>query len=122
VAVDTVVDTAGRAERPLFPPSHPKIGPRGPISKLVKRFTISWTLTKQATEPMMQNALAVRPLTQLETETLADLALGRTQCSLARQYGVSRDTIKSRIRSITVKLGAQNTAHAVYIASRQGII
>lgn len=59
------------------------------------------------------------PLTARERELLAALGSGRTNAQLARQFGVSVNTVKFHLRNLFDKIGARNRAHAVEIYLRQ---
>jgi DNA-binding NarL/FixJ family response regulator len=63
-----------------------------------------------------------RPLTRRELATLDLLADGLTVAEVGEKLGLAEDTIKSRIKRITVKLGTRNRAHSVAVAMRQGLI
>lgn len=58
-------------------------------------------------------------LTTRERELLAALGSGRTNAQLARQYGVSVNTVKFHLRNLFDKIGARNRAHAVDIYLRR---
>ena len=50
------------------------------------------------------------------------IAQGRTTEEMARQLGVSINTIRDHVRHILLKLHAVDRAHAVAIAMREGLI
>ena len=57
-----------------------------------------------------------------ERDVLVLLAEGFRTGEVAEHLSVSEHTVRSRIRTILVKLGARNREHAVAIAIRQGVI
>lgn len=61
-------------------------------------------------------------LTEVELESLRDLAAGLTHNEIADQRGVSPATIKKRLERARDVLGARNAVHAVAIATRRGLI
>jgi DNA-binding NarL/FixJ family response regulator len=61
-------------------------------------------------------------LTPKELETLKLLADGVKWDVIASTLHISRDTLKIHRNHIIEKLGANNTANAVYIAASAGII
>ena len=63
-----------------------------------------------------------RQLTHGELATLDLLADGLTALEVGEKLGLAEDTIKSRIKRITAKLGTRNRAHSVAVAMRQGLI
>ncbi len=58
-------------------------------------------------------------LTRRERELLHALGSGKTNAELARQFGVSVNTIKFHLRNLFDKIGARNRAHAVEIYVRR---
>lgn len=64
----------------------------------------------------------VEPLTPRETEVIERLAEGLPNKAIADQLGISDQTVKFHVASITGKLGASNRTEAVRIGIRRGII
>ena len=61
-------------------------------------------------------------LTPREKEVLELLAEGRSNKAIARQLGISDQTVKFHVAAISGKLGAANRTDAVRLAIRSGII
>jgi DNA-binding NarL/FixJ family response regulator len=61
-------------------------------------------------------------LTPRETEVLRCIALGHSNKLAARALDISEDTVKSHVRRILSKLGANDRTHALTIAIKRGII
>jgi LuxR family transcriptional regulator, quorum-sensing system regulator BjaR1 len=61
-------------------------------------------------------------LTPRERDVLVLLAEGFRTGEVAEHLSVSEHTVRSRIRTILVKLGARNREHAVAIAVRQRVV
>lgn len=61
-------------------------------------------------------------LTLRETEVLQLAAMGRQMKEVARELGISLDTVKERHMHLRARLGARNIAHAVFIAVSRGYI
>jgi DNA-binding NarL/FixJ family response regulator len=61
-------------------------------------------------------------LTTREIEVLQRVASGNSNKIIADQMGISEDTVKSHMRSILSKLGANDRTHAVTIALRRGFL
>ncbi len=55
-------------------------------------------------------------LTPRETAVLSLIAQGLSESAVANNLGISPNTVHSYTRIIRLKLGAQNAAHAVFIA------
>ena len=64
----------------------------------------------------------VAPLTQRETQILNYIADGNTNKQIARILNISEQTIKNHVSAILRKLNANDRAHAVFLAIRQGWI
>lgn len=64
----------------------------------------------------------VAPLTPRETQILTYIASGNTNKQIAHVLGISEQTIKNHVSSILRKLNANDRAHAVALAIRQGFI
>jgi DNA-binding NarL/FixJ family response regulator len=63
-----------------------------------------------------------QPLTPREIEVLQLLAEGLSNKSIAARLGISDQTVKFHVASITSKLGASNRTDAVRLALRRGLI
>ena len=61
-------------------------------------------------------------LTPAEVEVLRLIAGGNANKQIASQLSVSEETIKSRVKNILSKLGANDRTHAVTIGVKRGII
>ena len=61
-------------------------------------------------------------LTEREIEVLQRVAAGNSNKVIANHLAVSEDTIKTHMRNILSKLGANDRTHAVTIALKRGII
>ena len=55
-------------------------------------------------------------LTPREIDVLSLIAQGLHEAEAADTLGISPNTVHSYMRTIRIRLGAQNAAHAVYIA------
>ncbi|MDR0445956.1 MAG: LuxR C-terminal-related transcriptional regulator, partial [Oscillospiraceae bacterium] len=62
------------------------------------------------------------PLTVREKDILADICHGLSRSEIATSRGLSVNTVKASVLIIYKKLGAQNTADAIRIAVRRGLI
>ena len=61
-------------------------------------------------------------VTMREREVLQLLADGKSSDDISAQLFITRETVKSHVRHILVKLRADSRVHAVAIALREGII
>ncbi len=61
-------------------------------------------------------------LTSTETKVVRLVAEGQGNKLIARQLCVSEATVKTHLRSINSKLGANNRTHAVALARRLGLL
>jgi two-component system, NarL family, response regulator LiaR len=61
-------------------------------------------------------------VTVREREILLLLAEGKSNAAISRQLFITRETVKSHVRHILIKLRADSRAQAVAIALREGII
>jgi len=61
-------------------------------------------------------------LTARELDVIGLLARGLTSEETARLLGVSPHTVQAHSKSFRLTLGAKNTAHAVAIGLREGLI
>jgi len=64
----------------------------------------------------------VDPLTQKELSVLRLLAQGYSNSALSEKLFVSDSTIRTHLRNINMKLGAQNRTQAVFLGKRYGLI
>ena len=62
------------------------------------------------------------PLTHREREILTYVADGNTNKQIANILTISEQTIKNHVSAILRKLNANDRAHAVVLAIRQGLI
>lgn len=61
-------------------------------------------------------------LTPREVDVLRLIAMGCANKEIGARLGTTEDTIKSRVKNIIGKLGAEDRTHAVMIGLRRGII
>src|SRR5262249_41131484 len=61
-------------------------------------------------------------LTPRETDVLRLIAKGNANKSIADQLSLTEETVKSHVRSILAKLGANDRTHAVAIGLQRGVI
>ncbi len=74
-------------------------------------------IAAELAEHMIESALSGR-----ELEVLKLVAAGNTNKAVATSMFVSEDTVKSHMKNISSKLGANDRTHAVMIAVKRGII
>ena len=61
-------------------------------------------------------------LTPAEITVLRSIAAGNTNKQIADQLSITEETVKSRVKSILSKLGANDRTHAAMIGLKRGII
>ena len=61
-------------------------------------------------------------LTTKEVDVLRLIAEGNANKEIAAQLGINEETVKSRVKNLLDKLGANDRTHAVTIALKRGII
>jgi LuxR family maltose regulon positive regulatory protein len=64
----------------------------------------------------------VEPLTQKEMQVLKLLAEGYSNSAMSEKLFVSDSTVRTHLRNINMKVGAQNRTQAVSLARRYGLI
>jgi DNA-binding NarL/FixJ family response regulator len=79
--------------------------------------TVSPEVSSQVAEHAQDEALNAG-----EIEVLHLIAGGNANKEIAAQLAVSEETVKSRVRSILAKLGANDRTHAAIIGLKRGII
>lgn len=75
-----------------------------------------------AVAPSEGRARLGEPLTAREEEMVALLAQGWTDKQIARRCFISVDTVKTHLKHVYRKLGANGRTHAVGIAYRTGVL
>ena len=97
-----------------------------PINEsLMTRPKVAQRVLKQFEDiSFMGNAIetVIAPLTRRETQILNYVAEGNTNKQIADILGISEQTIKSHVSAILRKLNANDRAHAVALAIRNGWI
>jgi DNA-binding NarL/FixJ family response regulator len=61
-------------------------------------------------------------LTAREIDVLRLIAVGCANKEIAAQFSITEETVKSRVKNILLKLGANDRTHAVTIGLKRGII
>jgi DNA-binding NarL/FixJ family response regulator len=72
--------------------------------------------------PTQDEEWIVQPLTPRELEVLQLLSNGLSNKSVAERLGISDQTVKFHVASISSKLGASNRTEAVRLGLRRGLI
>jgi DNA-binding NarL/FixJ family response regulator len=75
--------------------------------------TVSHRIAEHATEDV---------LTKSEIEVLRLIAEGKANKQIADQLAIAEETVKSRVKNILSKLGADDRTHAAMIGLKRGII
>jgi DNA-binding NarL/FixJ family response regulator len=73
-------------------------------------------------DPRDGDAAVAEPLTARETQVLGLMAEGLPNKAIAGALGISDQTVKFHVASITAKLGATNRTDAVRLALRRGLV
>jgi len=65
-------------------------------------------------EPELHRGPSLQVLvTRMERAVLESLCEGKSNRMIARDYGLSEDTVKSHLRNVMAKIGARDRTHAV---------
>lgn len=89
---------------------------------LVSHFINQKALSLEVDAKQPCDPTVVKTLSPRETESLTLLALGMKRAQVAENMKISENTLRSYIESARVKLGAQNTTHAVANAVTRGLL
>ena len=108
-----------------------KAGARGYLLKNLMHMELLDTIRvvhagRKALSPEASYALAEHAtddaLTPAEVGVLRLIAAGNANKQIANQLSISEDTVKSRVKNILSKLGANDRTHAAMIGLKRGII
>ncbi len=75
-----------------------------------------------AAAQFVAESFSCEPFTQRQMEVLELLARGLANKSIARGLGVSEGTVKTHVKALLLKLGAQSRTEATSIAIRRGVV
>lgn len=91
--------------------------PRHLTARLVKEYA------QLARQPALQTPVYDSPtLTSREFQILQSIATGASNQQIAEQLGISLYTVKSHVRNLISKLGAENRWQAANIAQQMGLL
>jgi len=110
-----LVDTIKRASRGEYPINETVMSRPSVARHVLQQFQDMAMLGDRA-------ETVVAPLTQRETQILNYIADGNTNKQIARILKISEQTIKNHVSAILRKLNANDRAHAVVLAIKQGWI
>jgi len=79
------------------------------------------TLSPEASYEIAEHATD-EPLTQAEIDVLRLIAAGNANKQIADQLSITEDTVKSRVKCILSKLGANDRTQAAMIGFKRGIL
>lgn len=82
----------------------------------------AWLVALDASRDYADDSPVVEPLTEREVQVLELLAEGLSNKAIALRLGISDQTIKVHVASISGKLGAHNRTETVRLALRRGLI
>ena len=114
-AAEDIIHTIRRASQGEYPINE----------SLMTRPTIARRVLKQFEDISSMGSnieTVIAPLTRRETQILNYIAEGNTNKQIADILGISEQTIKSHVSAILRKLNANDRAHAVALAIRNGWI
>ncbi|MFE1949982.1 response regulator transcription factor [Streptomyces sp. NPDC059524] len=95
--------------------SGPSASSGGPAASLAALRTLPRALSAATAEPRTY-------LTAREKDTLRLAANGKTNHAIARELGLSEETVKTRMQKLRRKLRADDRAHAVAIGLALGLL
>jgi DNA-binding NarL/FixJ family response regulator len=98
-----------------------KAGARGYLLKGLLRKELLETIRAEVAAEIAEHATD-EALTPRETDVLRLVAEGNANKAIGARLSLTEETVKSHIRSILGKLGANDRTHAVAIALKRGII
>jgi len=108
-----------------------KMGARGYITKnLVHKELLQTIRAVHAGRKILSPEIAAQvascigdeTLTGKEIEVLRLIVVGNANKEIASRLAINEETVKSRVKSILIKLGANDRTHAVTIGLKRGII
>ena len=108
-----------------------KMGARGYITKnLVHKELLQTIRAVHAGRKILSPEIAAQvascigdeTLTGKEIEVLRLILVGNANKEIASRLAINEETVKSRVKSILIKLGANDRTHAVTIGLKRGII
>jgi two-component system response regulator DegU len=114
-AAEDIIHTIRRASQGEYPINE----------SLMTRPTVARRVLKQFEDISSMGSnieTVIAPLTRRETQILNYIAEGNTNKQIADILGISEQTIKSHVSAILRKLNANDRAHAVALAMRNGWI
>jgi two-component system response regulator DegU len=114
-AADELADTIRRASRGEYPINESLLTRPRVAKRVLKQFEDISSIGKSID-------MVMAPLTRRETQILNYVAEGNTNKQIADILGISEQTIKSHVSAILRKLNANDRAHAVALAIRNGWI
>jgi DNA-binding NarL/FixJ family response regulator len=114
-AVGDLINTIRRASRGEYPINESLMSRPRVAQRVLKQFEDISSMGKDI-------ETVIAPLTRRETQILDYVAEGNTNKQIADILGISEQTIKSHVSAILRKLNANDRAHAVALAIRNGWI
>jgi two-component system response regulator DegU len=114
-AADDLIDTIRRASQGEYPINDSLITRPRVAQRVLEQFQNISSMDKA-----METVIA--PLTRREAQILNYVSKGNTNKQIADILGISEQTIKSHVSAILRKLNANDRAHAVALAMRNGWI
>ena len=95
-------------------------GQRPIRDEMVGREDLIERLLEDVQDRILGDRLATHPLTPRELHILELVGRGMRNRDIARELGLSEQTVKNHLTAVMHKIGVRNRRHAVAYASRQG--
>lgn len=80
---------------------------------------VAMSIKEHMPAPCINNSI---PLTEREKEVLVQMVDGKMNPEIAKEFFISRNTVKAHVRNIMKKLSAQNRTQAIVKAIKTGLI
>ena len=92
------------------------------LTRVIRAVAVGKTVITSQFQIMSRESQGVPQLTEHQKNILSSIAIGRTNADIAKEFGISENTVKNIVATLIAKTGSANRAEAANYARSRRLI